>query len=81
MLNWTATIWPVAAAIAIKSGLVLAAAWLITLLLRRHSAASRHVVWTASAAAMLALPLLSISMPAMRWSAANAILPQDAGLV
>jgi len=48
---------------AIKSIAVLAAAWAVTLLMRRRSAASRHLVWTAAAAALLALPFLSASLP------------------
>src|ERR1017187_4235686 len=51
---------------AFKSIAVLCAAWLMALALRRHSAASRHLVWTAAAAALVALPLLSISLPALR---------------
>ncbi len=51
---------------ALKSTFVLTAAWLLSLILRRQSAAARHLVWTASAAALLALPLLSVSMPALR---------------
>jgi TonB family protein len=81
MLNWTATIWPVAAAVAIKSSVILAAACLATLLMRGCSAAARHVVWTACIAALIALPLLSISLPALRLSVAGAILPEDSGIV
>ena len=81
MLNWTATIWPIAVSAAIKSTVVLAAAWLIALVLRKRSAASRHVVWTACAAALLALPLLSVTLPALRLQVASAILPGDPGLV
>jgi TonB family protein len=51
---------------ALKSTVVIGAAWILALALRRHSAAARHAVWTAAAAALLALPLLSISMPAWR---------------
>src|SRR5581483_64659 len=51
---------------AIKSTVVLGAAWLLTNGLRRRSAAARHLVWTAAAAALLALPLLSLSLPALR---------------
>src|ERR1035438_246663 len=51
---------------ALKSIAVLCAAWLIALALRKRSAASRHIVWTAAAAALVALPLLSISLPALR---------------
>ena len=51
---------------ALKSIAVLCAAWLMALALRKRSAASRHLVWTAAAAALVALPLLSISLPALR---------------
>src|SRR5436309_11206797 len=81
MLNWTATIWPVLAASMIKGAVVLVAAWIVTLMLRNRSAASRHIVWSACAAALLAMPLLSVSVPALRLTAAGAILPADPGLV
>lgn len=42
---------------AVKSVAVVALAWAITKLMRRASAASRHMVWTASAAAVIALPV------------------------
>src|ERR1035441_1369980 len=51
---------------ALKSTIVVGAAWLLAFALRRQSAAARHLVWTAAAAALLALPLLSVSMPALR---------------
>ena len=54
------------AAVALKSTAVLGIAWLGSLLLRGRSAASRHLVWTAAAVAVLALPLFSISLPALR---------------
>jgi TonB family protein len=59
---------------ALKGTAVLAAAWLAAFLLRRHSAAARHLVWTAALAAVLALPFLSMSLPAWR-VAAPAALP------
>lgn len=51
---------------AMKSAFVLAAAWLLTLALRRRSAAARHVVWTLALAAILVLPFLSAALPALR---------------
>jgi TonB family protein len=67
--------------VAIKGTVVLAAACLVTLAMRNRSAASRHLVWTACAAALIALPLLSIALPALRLPAAGAFLPGDPGLV
>jgi TonB family protein len=81
MGNWTASAWPILASAALKSTLVLGAAWLITYLLRNRSAAARHTVWTASAAALIALPLLSVALPAVRVRLANAVLPADPGIV
>lgn len=50
-------------AYALKSTLILAVASLAALVLRRRSAAARHLVWTAAAAAILALPLLTWIVP------------------
>src|SRR4030088_1004665 len=64
--------------VALKSTVVLGVAWLLAMVLRRRSAASRHLVWTAAAAALIALPLLSISLPSLRvWAPAQI----DTGLV
>src|SRR3954447_7086621 len=81
MGNWTASAWPILASAALKSTLVLGAAWLINYLLRRRSAAARHTVWTAAAAALVALPLLSVALPAVRVRLANGVLPADPGIV
>jgi len=50
---------------ALKSTAILCVTWLAAVLLRRRSAAARHIVWTAGFAAVLALPLLSFSLPAL----------------
>jgi TonB family protein len=81
MGNWTASAWPILASAALKSTLVLGAAWLVAWLLRGRSAAARHMVWTASAAALVALPMLSVALPAVHIPWANAVLPADAGIV
>ena len=81
MVNWTASAWPMLASAALKSTLVLGAAWLIAYVLRSRSAAARHMVWTASAAALVALPFLSVGLPALHLPLANAVLPADGGLV
>src|SRR5260370_28987347 len=53
------------ASVASKSTMVLAAAWMAAFVLRGRSAAARHVVWTGAAAAVLALPFLSVSLPVL----------------
>jgi len=81
MFNWTASAWPILASAALKSTLVLGAAWLLAFLLRKRSAAARHMVWTACAAALVALPIFSLVLPALRVRMANALLPADTGIV
>jgi TonB family protein len=49
---------------ALKSSVILSIAWIATLLLRRQSAAIRHVIWLAAAGALLSLPLLRLCLPA-----------------
>jgi TonB family protein len=56
----------VLAGAAIKGTAILGVAWLTALALRKRSAAARHLVWTAAAAALLALPLLALILPALR---------------
>jgi len=50
---------------ALKGSAVLASAWLMSRLPRRRSAAARHLVWTAAFAGLLALPVLSVSVPSL----------------
>src|SRR5215469_353514 len=67
MLRWYEPVWlAFFAAAALKSTAVLALAWPIAKLLRGRSSAARHLVWTAAAAAVLALPLLSVSLPQLQ---------------
>jgi len=63
---------------AVKSTVVLAIAWLITLLLRRQSAALRHLVWTAAFVAVLALPCFSLWLPAVRIPSVSSFAPAAA---
>lgn len=72
--------WTLLVNLTLKSTAVLALAWLLALALRRRSAAARHIVWTAAFAVLLALPLLSISLPAWPHPFANAILVADSGV-
>lgn len=67
-------------AVALKSTAVFGIAWLVSLLLRGRSAASRHLVWTAAAVAVLALPLFSISLPALRVPSFATLAPSVAVL-
>ncbi len=51
--------------LALKSTVVLAAAGLLSVLLRRHPAAARHLVWTLSLLALPLLPGLALIVPAL----------------
>ncbi|MFW6078095.1 MAG: M56 family metallopeptidase, partial [Gemmatimonadota bacterium] len=53
----------VLASAAAKSALVLIGAWIVTLALRRGSAATRHLVWSVAIVAALALPLAVAVLP------------------
>src|SRR5215475_2195 len=51
--------------------------------MRRHSAATRHVLWTAAFAALLALPLLTVSLPALpirQWMSPEVVFQATAPL-
>ena len=67
--------------VALKSTLLLVLAWLLASLLRRRSAAARHLVWTAALAAVLVLPLLSVWLPALRVRTAAGLWPSAAGVI
>jgi hypothetical protein len=57
---------------AFKGTIVLCLAWSLAFLLRKCSAAKRHLVWTAAAAGVLMLPILSVVLPALRIPASSA---------
>src|SRR5437588_6999371 len=66
MLGWNETAWfAMFIGVALKSTVVLGVAWFAAFALRGRSAAARHLVWTAAAAAVLALPFLSVSLPVL----------------
>ena len=73
--------YSILAGAAFKSTLVLAVAWLFALLLRKHSAAFRHIVWTAALTGVMTLPLLSVSLPALRVPVSAGFLPERIGAV
>ncbi|HEY7387619.1 MAG TPA: TonB family protein [Bryobacteraceae bacterium] len=60
-----ATLYGILTGAALKSLLVLAAAGLMAVLLRRHSAGVRHLVWTAAFAGLLALLGLMVLLPGL----------------
>jgi TonB family protein len=67
MSSWNEMAWfSFLAGIALKSTILLAVASLLALLMRHVSAAVRHLIWIAAAAAVVALPFLSLSLPAVR---------------
>jgi len=55
---------------ALKSCVILGVAWLAAILLRHRSAAARHLVWTGAAAAVIALPILSIALSGLHVASA-----------
>ncbi len=82
MSGWSQAQWfSLLAGVAFKSTLVLCAAWVMAFALRRRSAAIRHLVWTAAAAALVVLPLLSGFLPALRVTAPEVLAQWDTGLV
>jgi beta-lactamase regulating signal transducer with metallopeptidase domain len=61
--------WPeVLITLVIKGTFILAIAGIIAFALRRAAAASRHLVWNLALMSLLALPLLSLALPAWQWS-------------
>ncbi len=66
---------PVADAIA-KATLLFAAAGLTSFVLRRRSAATRHMIWTLALLSVLVLPVLSIALP--RWQLPIVTLEREA---
>src|ERR1700693_3509066 len=82
MLGWNEAVWfAFLWSLALKGTAVLCAAYLAAFALRHRSAAARHLVWTAAFAALLALPLLSVSLPSLRIPGASSILPDASNLV
>jgi TonB family protein len=78
MMSWNESTWyALFLSTALKSVAVLGTAWVTAKLLRGRSAAARHLVWTAALAALLALPFLSISLPALRVAVAPTFLPSN----
>jgi TonB family protein len=80
MFEWNFTTWfYILSGAAAKSAVVLAAAWIAAFMMRKHSAAARHLIWTAAFAAILALPFLSAALPVLRVPFSAVVLPSSAG--
>jgi TonB family protein len=76
MPGWNESAWfSLFVGAALKSTVVLGAAWLVAMVLRGRSAAALHLVWTAGSAALLTLPLLCLAIPAVRVTVPAALLP------
>ncbi len=52
--------------LAIKASVILLATWVVSQTLRRASAATRHLAWTFAIVGLLALPILTATIPAWR---------------
>jgi beta-lactamase regulating signal transducer with metallopeptidase domain len=66
--------------VALKGALILFAAGILSLLLRRAAAATRHLVWTAALGSVLALPLLSLLLPGWQAPLLPALMTEQRGL-
>src|SRR5690349_5037562 len=58
--------WTMAMELSFKGTLVLAAAWVASLVARRASAALRHLIWVLALGSLLVLPEIGIFLPAWR---------------
>jgi len=64
---WNESAWTaLAAAAALKSMVALTVAWLAAKCMRRSPAAARHLLWMVALAAIVAVPVLSVVLPAWR---------------
>ncbi len=82
MLHWNeAAGMAFFANLALKSTALLAAAWAGSWMLRKQSAAARHLVWMAAFAAALALPVLSVALPALSPSWMAGWIPDGSTIV
>lgn len=66
LVSMLTSTWAVALEISWKSAVILAAACVASLLLRRASAAVRHAVWALALGSLLLLPALQVLLPAWR---------------
>src|SRR5256885_754522 len=62
------TSWISVVDVVVKATLLFVSAGLVSFLLRRRSAALRHIIWTLALAGVLVLPMLSMALPRWHWS-------------
>jgi beta-lactamase regulating signal transducer with metallopeptidase domain len=79
--DWTDALLAGLLGFAIRATILLLGAWVATRLMRRASAATRHLVWTGAIAGVLALPLLGVLAPEWKvtviWVAAKVDAPPE----
>lgn len=79
--DWTDALLVGLLGFAVRATILLLAAWVATRLLRRASAATRHLVWTGAIAGVLALPLFGVVAPEWKvpvvWFTANVDTPPE----
>jgi beta-lactamase regulating signal transducer with metallopeptidase domain len=63
-ITWVNALLAGVVGFAIRASVLLGGAWLVTLAMRRASAASRHLIWTAATAGVLMLPVFAVVVPA-----------------
>ncbi|MEL6444859.1 MAG: M56 family metallopeptidase [Bacteroidota bacterium] len=76
LLEMTSAVLPVALPLMVKATVVFALGWVVARLMRGASAAWRHAVWAGTLAAVLAVTLLPLALPA--WEVAVPGLPAEA---
>ncbi|HET9177525.1 MAG TPA: M56 family metallopeptidase [Terriglobia bacterium] len=62
--GWSGWSWAPVSEVLVKVTILLLTAFALVLVLRRASAAGRHLVWTLSLCAVLALPIFALAFPA-----------------
>ncbi|MEX2152263.1 MAG: M56 family metallopeptidase [Gemmatimonadaceae bacterium] len=63
---------------AVRATVLLLGAWIATRLLRRASAATRHLIWTVATAGVLTLPLLAVLLPEWKVPVVTIVANADA---
>src|SRR4051795_9314763 len=62
------TSWIAVADLVVKATLLFLSAGVASFVLRRRSAALRHIIWTLALGGVLVLPILSVALPHWQWN-------------